>query len=81
MNPIDFGGQRSKVKVMIGIIDKRGVHGGAMFCIVWISFYNCYRENKLFVPCLAKSGCFNFWARIYTILTCHLAIIRMCVWQ
>ena len=34
MNSIDFGGYRSKVKVMMGIIDKCGVRGDATLCFV-----------------------------------------------
>ena len=34
VNPIDFGGHSSKVKVTMGIIDKCGVRGDATLCIV-----------------------------------------------
>ena len=34
MNSIDFGGNRSKLKVTMGIIDKCGVLGDATFCVV-----------------------------------------------
>ena len=34
VNPIDFGGHSSKMQVMIGIIDKCWVRGGATLCIV-----------------------------------------------
>ena len=34
VNPIDFGGHRSNVKVMMGIIDKCGMLGDAMLCVV-----------------------------------------------
>ena len=34
VNPIDFGGHSSKVKLMMGIIDKCGVHGDTTLCIV-----------------------------------------------
>ena len=34
MNSIDFGGHRSKVKVMKGIIDKCGVRGDATLCVL-----------------------------------------------
>ena len=34
VNPIDFGGHSSKVKVMMGIIDKYGVRGDATLCVV-----------------------------------------------
>ena len=34
VNPIDYGGHSSKVKVRMGIIDKCGVHGDATLCIV-----------------------------------------------
>ena len=34
MNPIDFGGYRSKVKVTMGIIESCGVCGDATLCVV-----------------------------------------------
>ena len=34
VNPIDFGGQSSKVKVTMVIIDKCGVRGDATLCVV-----------------------------------------------
>ena len=34
VNPIDFGGHSSKVKVTMGIIDKFGVRGDATLCVV-----------------------------------------------
>ena len=34
MNSIDFGDYRSKVQVTMGIIDKFGVRGDAMLCVV-----------------------------------------------
>ena len=34
VNPIDFGGHSSKVKVTMGIIDKCGVRGDATLCVV-----------------------------------------------
>ena len=34
VNSIDFGGHSSKVKVMMGIIDKCGVRGDATFCVM-----------------------------------------------
>ena len=40
VNPIDFGGQISKVKVMMGIIDKCGMRGDATLCIVIFSKRN-----------------------------------------
>ena len=33
-NPIDLGGHISKVKVVMGIIDKCGVSGDATLCVV-----------------------------------------------
>ena len=33
VNPIDFGGHRSKVKVRMVIIDKCGVRGDATLCV------------------------------------------------
>ena len=34
VNPIDFGGYSSRVKVMMGIIDKCGVCGDSTLCVV-----------------------------------------------
>ena len=34
VNPIDFGGHSSKVKVTMVIIDKCGVRGDASLCVV-----------------------------------------------
>ena len=34
VNPIDFGGHCSKVKVVMGIIDKFGLRGDATLCVV-----------------------------------------------
>ena len=34
VNPIDFGGHSSKVKVRVVIIDKCGVRGDAKLCVV-----------------------------------------------
>ena len=34
VNPIDFGGHSSNVKVTMGIIDKFGVRGDATLCVV-----------------------------------------------
>ena len=34
VNPIDFGGHNSKVKVKMVIIDKCGVRGDATLCVV-----------------------------------------------
>ena len=39
MNSIDFGGYMSKVKVMMGIIDKCGVRGDATLCIAIFDFW------------------------------------------
>ena len=38
MNPIDFEGQRSKVKVTMVIIDKCGMRGDATLCVVIFHF-------------------------------------------
>ena len=38
VNPIDFGGHSSKVKVTMVIIDKCGVRGDATFCVVIFNF-------------------------------------------
>ena len=34
LNPIDFGGHSSNVKVMMGIFNKFGVRGDATLCVV-----------------------------------------------
>ena len=34
VTPIDFGGHSSKVKVIMGIINKCGVRGDATLCVV-----------------------------------------------
>ena len=34
VNPIEFEGHSSRVKVMMGLIDKCGVRGDAMLCVV-----------------------------------------------
>ena len=34
VNPIDFGGHSSNVKVAMGIIDKFGVRGDGTLCVV-----------------------------------------------
>ena len=44
MNSIDFRVHRAKVKVRMGIIDKCGVRGDAMICIV-ISYLLIYMMN------------------------------------
>ena len=50
VNPIDFGGHSSKVKVMMGIIDKCWVRGDATLCVVifYIAtiFHKCVITNK-----------------------------------
>ena len=47
VNPIDFGGHSSKVKVMMGIIDKCGMREDATLCIV--IYYNVsFNLNKKF---------------------------------
>ena len=38
VNPIDFGGYSSNVKVTMGIIDKLGVRGDATLCVVIFFF-------------------------------------------
>ena len=43
VNPIDFGGHSSNVKVTMGIIDKFGVRGDATLCVVIFVYYI---ENK-----------------------------------
>ena len=39
VNPIDFGGHSSKVKVMMVIIDKCGVRGDATLCVLYLNFF------------------------------------------
>ena len=49
VNPIDFGGHSSKVKVTMGIIDKCGVRGDATLCVV--IFKNKYLKGMQYVIC------------------------------
>ena len=44
INPIDFGGHSSKVKVMMGIIDKCGVRWDATLCIV------IFKKGNIYLP-------------------------------
>ena len=39
VNPIDFGGHSSKVKVTMGIIDECGVRVDATLCVVIFLFF------------------------------------------
>ena len=54
MNSIDFGGYtvRSKVKFMMGIIDKCGMHRDATLCVdIFFSYYVSERPNySLILP-------------------------------
>ena len=47
MDPIDFGDHSSKVKVKMSIVDKCGVRGDAMLCVVIFSLYvgPCRRDD------------------------------------
>ena len=65
VNPIDFGGHSSKVKVTMVIIDKCGVRGDAMLCIV--IFYN------RFTTFLHRSGDVfpSFFRKLLSCLTNH----------
>ena len=51
VNPIDFGGHSSKVKVMMVIIDKCGVRGDATLCVVIFRIENesgiCANNNEV----------------------------------
>ena len=38
IGPVDFGGQRIKVKVTMGIIDKFRVHRDATVCVVVFNY-------------------------------------------
>ena len=42
VNPIDFGGHSSKVKVTMVIIDKCGVRGDATLCVVIFYVHGCF---------------------------------------
>ena len=42
VNPIDFGGHSSKVKVTMGIIDKCRVCGDATLCVVIFHFISLF---------------------------------------
>ena len=47
MSSFDFGGHRSKVKVVKGIIDKCEVHGDAALCVViFNTSYSLAREFR-----------------------------------
>ena len=46
VNPIDFGGHSSKVKVTIVINDKCGVRGDATLCVVIFEFPSAISEKK-----------------------------------
>ena len=46
VNPIDFGGHRSKVKVRMVIIDKCGMRGDATLCVVIFGFGIQFLEIK-----------------------------------
>ena len=48
VNPIDFGGHSSKVKVTMFIIDKCGVRGDATLCVV-IFIKVCLQSRKTFL--------------------------------
>ena len=69
VNPIDFGGHSSKVKVMMGIIDKCGVRGDATLCIFIFSKRDKnpvtrqvpYRNHSVYPSvCLLKNGLNDF---------------------
>ena len=45
VNPIDFGGHNSKVKVTMGIIDKCGVRWDATLCVVIFLVCNFVTEH------------------------------------
>ena len=47
VNPIDFGGHSSRVKVMTGIIDKCGVRGDATLCVVIFIIYSVRSNGKV----------------------------------
>ena len=45
VNPIDFGGHSSKVKVMMGIIDICWVRGDATLCIVISGIFSRFEKT------------------------------------
>ena len=47
MNSIDFRGYRSKVKAIMGIIDKCGVRGDPTLCVV---IFNIKTDMKSYLP-------------------------------
>ena len=47
VNPIDFGGHSSKVKVTMVIIDKCGVRGEATLCVV---IFDIFYANTVPIP-------------------------------
>ena len=61
MNPIEFGGQRSKVNIIMGIIGKCWMQGDATLCIVWFQrihkwkFASPYWKLVFFSTLLSRS--------------------------
>ena len=55
INPIDFRGHRSKVKVKRVIIDKCGVRGDATLCVVIFSFMSMKSKN-IFTKPIQRNG-------------------------
>ena len=55
MNPIDFGCQRSKVKVTMGIIYKCGVRGDATLCVVIFYFDMSSQNSQFFISVTFRS--------------------------
>ena len=59
VNPIDFGGHSSKVKVTMGIIDKYGVRRDATLCVVIFIMHSqcmyllyCSANQRPNTPCI-----------------------------
>ena len=67
VNPIDFGGHRSKVKVRMVIIDKCGVRGDATLCVVifflllqhFVVFFSLFFHQGLYSPFTLKASILN----------------------
>ena len=71
MNPIDFGGHSSQVKVKMSIIDKCGVRGDATLCVVIFTqvsrFFMTSHEPRRFRAIFVR----NFF-KIYTLFINYL---------
>ena len=60
VNPIDFGGQMSKVKVTMVNIDKSGVREDATLCIVIFNFTSISIRPLLRINVMLDLSCICF---------------------